>query len=420
MLSGSEAGTLGRVGVAWRRWLTVTALLLALLCGTVGAAEEAPEPIEVEIPRTPLSPAGERPVWTWTWVSGPEGHVSVVTKREDVGDAVGAIYQVFRDLKPGPHNVLVIEGEELPPGMLADVLEELFNVPEVTYQLRVRLILAHPSGAPQSGVPRELEDLAALLSSVFTFREYELLDDAVMIAQTGSRGSMRLAGGEYQLEFMARYEPSAGAQAGEARSFAFDPFKLERRIVEEEGPDRDETEVDVLSTSFRVRSNSSIVVGASRAEAGTDVALVVVLTVSPAHELVQPFPTLDLSTPEATVRSFTKAAAAGNVGLAQACFLPGGVDYEDVREVLGADPSQADEHQFSMVMRAIDPDGPITVISRKGTSEDEVSITWRVTFKSEVSSTEGGKKVTFKQPGDTLDLDASLKKVGDRWLIDNF
>ncbi len=420
-MSRRETTRSRRSGSNCSRWLMALALLVGGVLGCVGAAEEGPEPIDVGVARTPLSPAGERPLWTWTWVSGPEGHVSVVTKREDVGDAVGAIYQVFRDLKPGPHNVLVIEGEELPPGLLADVLEELFNVPEMTYQLRVRLILAHRSGAPQAGVPRELEDLATLLGSVFTFKHFELLDDAVMIAQTGSPGSMRLAGGEYQLEFMARCEPSGGAQAGEARSFAFDRFKLERRIVEEEGPDRDETEVDVLSTSFRLRSNSSIVVGASRAEAGTDVALVVVLTVSPAHELVQPFLTLDLSTPEATVRSFTKAAAAGNVGLAQACFLPGGVDYEDVREVLGADPSQAHEHQFRMVMRAIDPDGPITVVSRKWASEqaDEISLTWRVTFKSEVSFTEGGKKVTFK-PGDTFNLDASLKKVGDRWLIDNF
>ena len=396
MLSRSEARTFRHAGQGRRRWLKVLDLLFALLCGTVGAAEEPPED-SIQVLVTKFRSA------------------------EEIEDELTDLLPELREyVKAGEQNVLVVR--TLTPE-LREVVERLillFDVPEMTYQLRVRLILAHPLGGTAGPrVPRELEDLTALLGSVFTFKRFELLDDAVLMTRTGSPGSIRLAGGEYQLEFLAGYEPSARAQAGEGGYFAFDPFELQRRIVEEEDLDRDETEVNVLTTSFRVRSNSSIVVGASRAEAGTDVALVVVLTVTPANELVQPFLTLDLSTPEATVRSFTKAAASGNVGLAQACFLPGGIDYEDVREVLGADPSQADEHQFSMVMRAIDPDGPITVVSRKWASEqaDEVSLTWRVTFKSEVSFTEGGKKVTFK-PGDTFNFDASLKKVGDRWLID--
>ncbi len=271
MLSRGEAKTFGHVGLGGRRWLTLTALLLALLCGSVSAAEEAPEPSDAGVTRTAVSSA-EKP---------PEEPIQILTTKfrsaEEIEDELTDLLPELREyVKAGEQNVLVVRA--LPPE-LREVVERLillFDVPEKTYLLRVRLILAHPVDELRTGLPRELEDLAALLSSVFTFKQYELLDDAVMVSQTGGRGSIRLAGGEYQLEFGARYEPS-----GKGGSFAFDRFKLERRIVEEEGPDRDETEVDVLSTSFRVRSNRAIVVGASRAEAGSDVALVVVLTVTP-------------------------------------------------------------------------------------------------------------------------------------------
>ncbi len=411
MLSGSEAGTLGRVGVAWRRWLTLTALLLALLFGSVHAAEERPEPIEVGVARTAVSTA-EEPIRILT------------TKFRSAEEVAEAMYQVLprlrEGLRPGPHNVLVIEVEDLPPGF-AGVVEELlkrFDVPEETFQLRIRLI----RGVRERGaaLPEELADIAGLLRSVFKFEQYLLQDDSVTVARTGSRTSMRLAGGLGELEFLARYEPPPEGRTNEGGSFAFDQFALTTlRTEEREDGSKYEKPVPFLTTSFRARSNAPLVVGACGDGKDMSTGLIFVLTVTPANELVQPFLTLDLSTPEATVRSFTKAAATGNVGLAQACFVPGGVDYEDVREVLGADPSQASKHGFRMVIRAIDPDGPITVVSRKGTSEDEMSITWRVTFKSAVSFTEGGKEVTFK-PGDTLDLDASLKKVGDRWLIDNF
>jgi len=48
----------------------------------------------------------------------------------------------------------------------------------------------------------------------------------------------------------------------------------------------------------------------------------------------KPASELDLSVPEATVRSFTKAAIASNVELAMACFSPGSHDYGDVKELL--------------------------------------------------------------------------------------
>ena len=59
------------------------------------------------------------------------------------------------------------------------------------------------------------------------------------------------------------------------------------------------------------------------------------LLLSCAHS---PTAKLNLSTPEATVIGFTKAAAQGDAELAQRYFLPGGVDYQDIRETLTAQP----------------------------------------------------------------------------------
>jgi RNA polymerase sigma factor (sigma-70 family) len=50
-------------------------------------------------------------------------------------------------------------------------------------------------------------------------------------------------------------------------------------------------------------------------------------------------PAFDLSTPEAAVRTFTRVMAAGDADAVLACFVPNGEDYEDIQEILYADPS---------------------------------------------------------------------------------
>ncbi len=117
---------------------------------------------------------------------------------------------------------------------------------------------------------------------------------------------------------------------------------------------------------------------------------------------------VDLSTPEATVRSFTKAAAAGDVEAALACFVPEAEDYGDAKRIL-TDPS----HPFNALFASLDANAPMPVKTRQ--KEDFCDVLWQVTFKCEFSI----QGQAFK-PGDTFDFDASLKKKGDSWLIEDF
>lgn len=126
---------------------------------------------------------------------------------------------------------------------------------------------------------------------------------------------------------------------------------------------------------------------------------------------------LDLSSPEATVKSFTRAIASGDADAVMACFLPGGVDFEDMEEILFADPDdpeQRDEYGMKLFFESLDPDAEMPVLS---VEEDEhgTSIVWQVAFKNEFTI-EGH---TFSA-GDTMELDATLRQSGDSWLIDNF
>lgn len=120
---------------------------------------------------------------------------------------------------------------------------------------------------------------------------------------------------------------------------------------------------------------------------------------------------LDLSSPDATVISFTKAAARGDVDTAQACFLPEGIDYHDVRRVLTAEPSSPD-YPGKLMFEAIDPDALMPIISMEET-ENGLEIVWRVTFKRDVQA-EGQ---TVIKAGDTFDFDGTLKKSGEKWLF---
>jgi RNA polymerase sigma factor (sigma-70 family) len=126
-------------------------------------------------------------------------------------------------------------------------------------------------------------------------------------------------------------------------------------------------------------------------------------------------PKLDLSSPEAAVRSFTKAFASGDAEAVMACMLPGGTDYEDVQEILNADPAdpaQKSSYEMKLWLQSLDPDAEMPIIE---ITEDEggTSVTWQVTYKQDV--TVGGQ--TFRA-GDTYNLDASVRQVDGSWLID--
>jgi len=132
-------------------------------------------------------------------------------------------------------------------------------------------------------------------------------------------------------------------------------------------------------------------------------------------------PRLDLSTPEATVRSFTRALASGDAASVMACFLLGGTDFEDMQAILNADPDdpkQRTEYQMKLWLQSFDPDAEMPIVE---SIEDQgvMKLTWQVTFKKDATISEHGQGQTFRA-GDTFNLDATLRKSGDSWLIDNF
>jgi hypothetical protein len=116
------------------------------------------------------------------------------------------------------------------------------------------------------------------------------------------------------------------------------------------------------------------------------------------------------------VITFTRAAARGDVDLAQRCFLPGGVDYDDIRETLTATPSSP-RYGGKIMIDSLDPDAPMPIVSKRET-EYGLRVVWRVRFERDFRTEEGGGHI-FKA-GSTYDFDATLKKSGEEWLIDNF
>jgi len=147
-------------------------------------------------------------------------------------------------------------------------------------------------------------------------------------------------------------------------------------------------------------------------EAADSGAAALVDQTTPAEE-----PGLDFSTPEAAVLSFTRAIISGDAEAMMACMLPGGIDHEDMQELLAAgpdDPKQKDEYEFKCLLQSLDPDAEMPVTLTEQTDQS-VSASWQVVFKKD--ATLSGH--TFRA-GDPFELDASLRKSGDSWLIDGF
>jgi RNA polymerase sigma factor (sigma-70 family) len=123
----------------------------------------------------------------------------------------------------------------------------------------------------------------------------------------------------------------------------------------------------------------------------------------------------DLSSPEAAVRSFTRAFASGDAEAVMACMLPGGTDYEDIQKILNADPDnpdQRDSYEMKLWLEALDPDAEMPIVE-VNEGPHGTSVTWQVTYKKDV--TVAGQ--TF-HAGDTFNLDATLCQVDGSWLID--
>jgi len=122
---------------------------------------------------------------------------------------------------------------------------------------------------------------------------------------------------------------------------------------------------------------------------------------------------LDLSSPEGTVKSFTRMFVEGDVDSVLACFLPGGTDYEDIEEVLAAAPDDS-EYGFKLLFQSLDPDAEMPIVEMEETLAG-TNVVWLVTFKRDFSI-----QGTDFPAGSQMDLDATLVECDGKWLIDNF
>ncbi len=111
----------------------------------------------------------------------------------------------------------------------------------------------------------------------------------------------------------------------------------------------------------------------------------------------------------ACVTGFARAASAGDLSRVLAHCLPGGEDYEDIKRLF-----TTEGHPLRAMFAAVDADSPVGPVMQNMGTDDRLSITWRVTF-ARVFDIKGK---TF-EPGATFDLDATLKKSGPHWMIDN-
>ena len=97
-----------------------------------------------------------------------------------------------------------------------------------------------------------------------------------------------MASGQFELEFLARREGGTMEDRHGGTMFAFDVFQLggrpEAPRVEVGRPVVRLTSPFRLRTSFRVKSNHPVVVGASQVDTVTG-ALIVIVTVSPVEEV---------------------------------------------------------------------------------------------------------------------------------------
>jgi hypothetical protein len=117
---------------------------------------------------------------------------------------------------------------------------------------------------------------------------------------------------------------------------------------------------------------------------------------------------IDLSAPEATIKSFVKAVYDGNLEAAGACVSKDGADYEEFKEMLATESN----HPFQAMIKAMDVSIPVE-ITIKSIKDGKCKISWyltlgRVYYFGENEKWEKGRHTEF---GSYLEL------VGDKWLI---
>jgi RNA polymerase sigma factor (sigma-70 family) len=122
---------------------------------------------------------------------------------------------------------------------------------------------------------------------------------------------------------------------------------------------------------------------------------------------------IDLSSPEATITSFAKLLAAGDLDRMAECFTEGAEDLGDLREIM-----ESGHPRFEEMKRCLQSIGPPIEVTGIVPEEDGngLAVTWEFTVNKAFTIREGGTEMVW-EAGDTFEMDAQLVNVGGKWLI---
>lgn len=116
---------------------------------------------------------------------------------------------------------------------------------------------------------------------------------------------------------------------------------------------------------------------------------------------------VDLSSPEATIKSFVKAVYDGNLEAAKTCVSKDGADYDEFKEMLATESN----HPFQAMIKAMDVSVPVEITS-KDITKDRCKIKWYFTL---------GRVYYFgenkMEKGTQQKFGSYLEFVGGKWLI---
>jgi len=115
----------------------------------------------------------------------------------------------------------------------------------------------------------------------------------------------------------------------------------------------------------------------------------------------------DLSSPEATIKSFVKAVYDRNLEAARACVSKDGHDYDEFKEMLATESN----HPFQAMIKAMDVSVPVEVTT-KDVMDDKCKLSWYLTLGRVYYFGETKMKKGMHQ-----EFSSYLELVGDKWLI---
>jgi hypothetical protein len=115
----------------------------------------------------------------------------------------------------------------------------------------------------------------------------------------------------------------------------------------------------------------------------------------------------DLSSPEATIKSFVKAVYDGNLEAAGTCVSKDGADYDEFKDMLATESN----HPFQAMIKAMDVSIPVEITS-KSIKDGKCKLSWYFTLGRVYYFLE-----TKMEKGTLQEFSSYLELVGDKWLI---